>query len=1080
MANDMISAVDVRKSIVSRLEQDLVGPLLIDEVLEAEKIRPSDVYLSGILWPIGDLLGPEDDDGSSGDDEEDESPSTATITGMQKPCTMGISFATSSAIDLFIVDVEIYFAIYKHFLFKSEAERKINRWERKPFIFHLQVDLKNHAGKTFKLEHADLDASVEVAVRTVTTSSGTLSTITLINRSTNSEGDRNSNEELSLFQTSIVIRPRESTLIIPRPLSQISIDSDEKSNRLLYRNVYEFAAGHQCSVSWNAIGNNASSISTTWLPNAQVPAYKEDGDVVFRELVESGYLDAEKLAELSDDELIFGLNKLADSYTTWIDRQNLDLNNLEGELLETAKAHITRCNEVCNRIRDGVNAFGKNPILLESFKLANAAMSLQHSWKKNSFGAPLPLLRWRPFQLGFILLAAQSTCDLNAPNRDVLDLLWFPTGGGKTEAYLALIAMLAWYRRLSNTDPDDGAGNAAVMRYTLRLLTAQQFERAASMILACELIRKGLAAPRKHRPQLGRIPFSIGLWVGKDATPNNFASALQLSGTRGGSSAEQIDNCPYCGSRVSWTYDEQNEEVRAICETADCVLGSAFGRWPIYTVDQDIYLHSPTLLIGTVDKFAQLPFRNDLATLFGFRGPRSTDLIIQDELHLISGPLGTLTGLYETAFDWLLEKDGIKPKIIGSTATIRRAEEQVRALFDRSSCQFPPPGITYENSGFAVVDYDKPWRQYVGVTTAGRSAKFALQAVASSLLQSGGPSTVFSDNDRDGYATLLCYFNSLRELGGAIVQMLDDVPDSIKLYSQRRNENPRIINLPQELTSRVSQKEIIEILSELKRPPSSKDCIDVVLATNMVSVGVDVPRLGLMLVNGQPKTRSEYIQSTSRVGRSSFPGLVVSLLNSAKARDRSHYETFPTWHSIIYKDVEATSVTPFASRARDRALKAVLVSMIRHGSEKMHNSPDLSNASDDFLNQIVSAIEKRVKSVDSREFDSLSEELNELLSDWDALAPSQYLMNRYKPKERSLIQYADDHAKRIASGRAPGLSWPLMNTMRSVEPSSRFRIAERLSSFRPGINLNDQSPASDGNAVAEVAKDVPRWRKGNA
>ena len=362
----------------------------------------------------------------------------------------------------------------------------------------------------------------------------------------------------------------------------------------------------------------------------------------------------------------------------------------------------------------------------------------------------------------------------------------------------------------------------------------------------------------------------------------------------------------------------------------------------------------------------------------------------------------------------------------------------------------------------------------MGVTTAGRSAKFALQAVASSLLQSGGPDSGFSDNDRDGYATLLCYFNSLRELGGAIVQMLDDVPDSIKLYSNRRGENSRGINLPQELTSRVSQKEIIEILSELKRPPSSQDCIDVVLATNMVSVGVDVPRLGLMLVNGQPKTRSEYIQSTSRVGRSSFPGLVVCLLNSAKARDRSHYETFPSWHSSIYKDVEATSVTPFASRARDRALKAVLVSMIRHGSDGMHNSPDLSKASDSFLKEVVNAIERRVKSVDPRESNSLTEELNDLLSDWDALSPKQYLVNKFKPKESSLIQYADDHAKRIASGRSPGLSWPLMNTMRSVEPSSRFRIAERLVQFGPTRDQTNEVLVNEGE---DLTRDVPRWRK---
>ena len=1076
----MISAMDVRKSIINRLEQDLVGPLLFDEILEAEKIRPSDVYLSGILWPVGNRLGAEDDDGSSGDDEEDEAPSTATITGMQKPCTMGISFATSSPSNLFAIDISISFATYKHTSLKNEADRKINRWERKQFSFDLRINLKSDAGKSFQLEHPDLNASVEVAVRTVTTTSGTLSTITLINRSANIDGDRDSNEELSLFQSCVVIRPAEGTSIIPRPLSQISIDSDEKSNRLLYRNSYEFAAGHQCSVSWSASGNKASSINTTWLPNAQVPAYKEDGDHSFHELVESGYLDAQKISESLDEELMLGLNKLSESYANWIVEQSASLVELEGDLLETAHSHIQRCKDVCSRIQNGILAFKDDPILLESFKLANATMSLQHSWKKNSFGAPLPSLRWRPFQLGFILLAAQSTCDLNAPDRDVLDLLWFPTGGGKTEAYLALISMLAWYRRLSNQDPDEGAGNAAVMRYTLRLLTAQQFERAASMILAGELIRKGLAAPRRNKAALGNVPFSIGLWVGKDATPNNFATALQLSGSRGGSSAEQIDNCPCCDSKVSWIYDEPNEEVRATCETRDCSLGSVFGRWPIYTVDQDIYKNSPTLLIGTVDKFAQLPFRSDLAALFGFRGPRSTDLIIQDELHLISGPLGTLTGLYETSFDWLLEKDGIKPKIIGSTATIRRAEEQVRALFDRSSCQFPPPGISYENSGFAVVDYDKPWRQYVGVTTAGRSAKFALQAVASSLLQSGGANTGFSDNDRDGYATLLCYFNSLRELGGAIVQMLDDVPDSIKLYSQRRNENPRYINLPQELTSRVSQKEIIEILSELKRPPSSKDCVDVVLATNMVSVGVDVPRLGLMLVNGQPKTRSEYIQSTSRVGRSSFPGLVVCLLNSAKARDRSHFETFPSWHSTIYKDVEATSVTPFASRARDRALKAVVVSMIRHGSEKMHTSPDLANAGDDFLGEVVNAIEKRVKSVDAREFDSLSEELNELLSDWDALSPKQYLMNKFKPRDGSLIQYADDHAKRIASGRAPGLAWPLMNTMRSVEPSSRFRITERLAQFKSSNNQTDEAPTVDSGGSAEVVRDVPRWRKGNA
>src|SRR6185369_8849737 len=167
---------------------------------------------------------------------------------------------------------------------------------------------------------------------------------------------------------------------------------------------------------------------------------------------------------------------------------------------------------------------------------------------------------------------------------------------------------------------------------------------------------------------------------------------------------------------------------------------------------------------------------------------RPPDLVIQDELHLISGPLGTIAGLYETAFDWLICREGKRPKVIGSTATIRRAAQQVLALFDRTSCQFPPPGIDHDDSGFAVRedDPDKPGRLYVGVTTAGRSAKFALQAVAGALMQSASEAAFPDPGQRDGYSTLLCYFNSLRELGGAIVQMLDDVPDSMDLYARRR------------------------------------------------------------------------------------------------------------------------------------------------------------------------------------------------------------------------------------------------------------------------------------------------------
>jgi hypothetical protein len=483
-------------------------------------------------------------------------------------------------------------------------------------------------------------------------------------------------------------------------------------------------------------------------------------------------------------------------------------------------------------------------------------------------------------------------------------------------------------------------------------------------------------------------------------------------------------------------------------------------------VDEDIYRVCPTLLIGTVDKFAQLPFRSDVGTLFGAGTDATPDLIVQDELHLISGPLGTVTGLYETAFDWICTRDGRRPKVVGSTATIRRASDQVLALFDRNSCQFPPPGIDYDNSGFAVVDYEKVdrWRLYLAVTSSGRSAKFTLQAAVGSLLQSTGRHGAIDDEIRSGYSTMLAYFNSLRELGGAIVQMLDDVPDSIKLYASMRGAEPvREIGVPRELTSRVSQAEIIQILEELKCAPPDPDAVDLVLATNMVSVGVDVPRLGLMVLNGQPKTRSEYIQATSRVGRSVFPGLVVSVMNAQKIRDRSHYETFFSWHGALYRDVEATSVTPFSSRARDRALRAVFVSMLRHTVRSLRDLPTLDDSCMERVADVIEAIEGRVSRVDPRELAATRDELDQAVRAWLEIDPQLYKKSR-GDKGRSLMQSAEDYARRASAGKSPGLAWPIMNSMRSVEPTTRFRLAEVLT-----------NPA--GHKAGDGADAVPPWRR---
>lgn len=621
-----------------------------------------------------------------------------------------------------------------------------------------------------------------------------------------------------------------------------------------------------------------------------------------------------------------------------------------------------------------------------------------------------------------------------------MDLLWFPTGGGKTEAYLTLVAFIAFYRRLRGGDGE--AGVAVVMRYTLRLLTTQQFARAAAVILACEAMRRGSTPGVPEGINLGKTPFSIGLWVGGEATPNKFADARNaLQGHADVASPEQLATCPACSNKLRWTADEKANRVEAKCINTKCLLHDNGAPLPVWTVDEDLYREKPTLIIGTIDKFAQIVRRKEINDFFGLQAGCPPDLIIQDELHLISGPLGTIAALYEVALDRMFSVSGSRPKIIGSTATIRRAADQVRALFNRDLRQFPPPGLDADDSGFAVaepVSETSPGRRYAAVTTAGRSAKFTLQAVCASLLQSADALT--DPVSRDHYATLVAYFNSLRELGGALVLMQDDVADSVRMYAERRGETPRVLSLIQELTSRRTQAEIRDMLGTLAVTHGEPGSIDAVLATNMLSVGVDIPRLGLMVVHGQPKGIAEYIQSTSRVGRGAVPGLVVSVLNNAKARDRSHFETFRTWHATLYRDVEATSVTPFASRARDRALHAVLVTLCRQLIKKMHGSPTI-DGNEAAVSQLVDDIVARASAIDAGETD-VKRELLKLVRVWHARRPEHYWDDRNRGA--SLLQSAELVAARQAVGATVGAAWPTLNTMRNVEPATPFRLTERL------------------------------------
>ena len=567
------------------------------------------------------------------------------------------------------------------------------------------------------------------------------------------------------------------------------------------------------------------------------------------------------------------------------------------------------------------------------------------------------------------------------------------------------------------------------MRYTLRLLTVQQFQRAASMIVACELLRRQSKTAGTDIPDLGNTPIGIGLWVGTAATPNSLREARAQTGDSP-STHRQITTCPACGRALQWTLTRAESSVKCASDPGECELADSGESLPIWTIDEEIYRHSPALVIGTIDKFAQIVRNMSTRALFGGQANQAPpDLIVQDELHLISGPLGSIAGLYEVAIDELCRRGTVRPKIIGSTATIRRADDQIQALFDRETYQFPAPGLDAGNSGFAVVDTGRPGRLYVGLTTAGRSATYMLQALAASLLQAGNDPGA-SPEERDLYWTLVVYFNSLRELGHALVLMQDDVPVSVGQLSARRGEQPRTVDPPAELTSRVRSYEIRDMLDRLETSADEAGAVDLLLASNMISVGMDISRLGLMVVNAQPKTLSEYIQATSRVGRGEVPGIIVTMYNNMRARDRSHYETFETWHRSLYRDIEATSVTPFASRAQDKAIHAVLVALARHRVPGMADRPVLDDLRRPQVEQMAELIEERVGRVDPSERIAVSKRLKLLIDEWASRPDLQTYWDDYQRKT-SLLLSAEQFAATLAGGADFRLRWnsesPLAN-----------------------------------------------------
>jgi len=787
-------------------------------------------------------------------------------------------------------------------------------------------------------------------------------------------------DEAYIFQVELEVRSGKGFLPRSNIKGQDSDDPDERVADLQFRSHCEYVVGHGIAAEPVVEDGRVVAVRTTWLPTATVPR-------VTTQEVPDVMVGMEDLASLPD--AVTARDRLApllQHYDVWIAGQKATVLDkpCRREVLDDL---VRKAAHARGRIAAGISMLERDALAFDAFKIANRAMADAARRRSPERYADGGQPSWRLFQLAFVLLALPGLADETHEDRETVELIFFPTGGGKTEAYLGVIAFNLVLRRLrSQGRADGGLGTAVLLRYTLRLLTLDQLGRAATLICALELIRKTDA-------RLGKVRFSLGLWVGKSATANTLDEvAKRITEYRNNTSASAqspfpLPACPWCGKPLGKDSLELRptrthpEEVLVGCTDFRCDFAAARNPegLPVLFVDEQIYRELPSFIVATVDKFAMLPWRGETGAFFGrvhsrigrrFYGPmdgatpppqserlpdglRPPDLIVQDELHLISGPLGTMVGLYETAIEGLCARrlaDGrvIKPKIIASTATVRHAFSQIQALFGRTAVDvFPPSGADQFESFFAIVDSDeKHRRMYLGVAAPGRSVKAILLRVYTALL--GAAQRHFDAKGPKGqavdpYMTLVGYFNSLRELGGMRRLVEDEVRSRCQKLSERRpmgfaGPHPWVANRqikvePVELTSRESTFMISRAKDLLGRDHTDEQHVDVALASNMISVGVDIERLGLMVVAGQPKTTSEYIQASSRVGRDvNRPGLVVTVMNVHRPRDRSHYERFRTYHESFYRFVEATSVTPFSGPAIERGLCGTLVALTRLGT----------------------------------------------------------------------------------------------------------------------------------------------------
>lgn len=1053
----------LRAEFVEEVRSRLIGPCAEEEEMRE---RPNKRYLTGMLFPRGTSAGSAaadeeelpDDESTEEDDGELESP--MDLLFQRLPASVGLTFAITD--NETVVRAEVAAAAYSQQPAKRVAETagrteaKAGRcptvWKRVPLPEGGGVETVDlpamHDGR---FEHAVLAGRVKLHLFIRRAQATRIVTVSLVNTRECGVDSGVSPEDI-LFQVRLACRPSCGVPAYPG-VSSVSEDEEAEDLTLQYRMLPPFAVGHGCGATWPEPTSGAVEfVAVDFMPTVEVPPVTTDIEALPRAV-----LEALSLARLQHEQFdpCPGLSQLITSYRDW--RNRLATVKLSPRFGKSRERTLLRIDSVLHRMEDGLQLLRANARALQVFKLTNRAMLLSMARSASNKSRPPGVafkdvslaaiesdaFRWRPFQMAFILLSLRGLWEPEHADRQIVDLIWFGTGGGKTEAYLAVAAFEMLRRRF--VDAEKGHGTAVIKRYTLRLLTIQQFERAGSLICALETLRRAGALP-------GSEAFSLGLWVGKDSSPNEYGgrdgALAQLGKIR--STVGRVEGvkvplkqCPVCATPVVPVRKEVGDEgvgirevqgrVELFCPNRGCIYHDGL---PISFIDDYLYEHPPTMLLGTIDKFAMLAWRDEARAFFGTdRGVAPPSLIIQDELHLISGPLGTLAGIYEAAIDTAISRLGPCAKYICATATIRRAGDQIRKLYGREAQLFPPPGLDATDSFFSRVQRGAPGRLYVGAMGQGHTPTFSNVIAATSLLAAAGELRHRVGDLVDTWWTLVAYHNSKRELGKTLSLARDDIPARLNALGERRKVRGSGVL---ELSANLKDSDIPEALHQLALALPDSSVLDFVACTNMLSVGVDIQRLGLMMVNGQPKTVSEYIQASSRVGRDENrpPGVVFSLLSPSKPRDRSHYEFFRVFHKAFYRHVEPTSVTPFALPARDRGLHGAFLALTRMVSG-LHANADASKVAANAreVQELADLMLERVRTARDGEWTEAGDRLTEFLAFWKQQAAQSGPKLRFQSGGK-------EHPSLIKPFREPGGGWETLQSLRHVDTPLKLIVPQ--------------------------------------